>query len=94
MVRFDSIPHSESYVYEVQYTADSSHTNSDYFYSYGGSVPMQKEYPRIAGVGCFGKDSTKDKDDLRNALIAQDPDILVLQGDQTYFHTNVSVDNS
>ncbi|KAG7361567.1 PhoD-like phosphatase [Nitzschia inconspicua] len=88
-VRFDSIPHTESYVYEVQYTADSNHYSSDYFYNYGGSIPMQKDYPRIAGVGCFGKDSTKNKDELRDAIIAQDPDILVLQGDQTYFHTNL-----
>jgi hypothetical protein len=90
LVRFDDIPHSESYQYEVQYTADPTYVQSEAFYSYSGSVPIQKDYPRIAGVGCFGVDSTKNKDELRDAIIAQNPDIVVLQGDQTYFHSNVS----
>jgi hypothetical protein len=90
LVRFDDIPHSESYMYEVKYTVDPTQIESQTSYFYSGSVPIQKDYPRMAGVGCFGVDSTKNKDDLREAIIAQDPDIVILQGDQTYFHSNVS----
>jgi hypothetical protein len=89
LVRFDSIPHSEAYTYEVQYAADPSGA-SNAFYVYGGNVPIQKDYPRIAAASCFGKDSTKDKDEFRDAVLAQEPDLLILQGDQTYFHSDVS----
>jgi hypothetical protein len=89
LVRFENIPHSSAYTYSIHYTADK--LNQDTFYNYDGSVPIQKDYPRIAGVGCFGPDNTKNKDELQSAIIAQDPDLLVLQGDQTYFHDDVSV---
>ncbi|KAL3913192.1 MAG: hypothetical protein SGILL_006588 [Bacillariaceae sp.] len=89
LVQFGNIPHDQEYTYEIQYTADASQ-DGNHFYKYDGMVPMQKDYPRIAGVGCFGPDGTKNKDALRDAIIAQNPDLVVFQGDQTYFHEDVS----
>lgn len=77
LIRFNKVPHSEEYEYEVEYTADTNRDQPRAFYTYGGMIPQQKEYPRIAAVGCFGPDSRKNKDDLRNAIIEQEPDILV-----------------
>jgi hypothetical protein len=88
-VRFDNIPHSQSYTYEVLYTADADQ-NSNAFYSYSGNVPMQKDHPRVAALGCLGPDNTKDKSELVSRILEEDPDILLMQGDQTYFHEDVS----
>jgi hypothetical protein len=89
LVRFDSIPHTEEYTYEVQYAVDPTGKNTT-FYSYGGNVPMQKDFPRIAATSCYGPDRTYKKGGFRAALRKQEPDILLLQGDQTYFHSDVS----
>jgi hypothetical protein len=84
-LRVDSLP-SDEYDYAVVYEASPEVT-----YTYKGKVPApNKEYPRIAAMGCFGFDLTWDKSDLVASTLYETPDLLVLQGDQTYFHHALS----
>jgi alkaline phosphatase D len=47
-------------------------------------------YPKIAAMGCFGTDSTWRKPELQAAVLAEQPDLLLLQGDQSYLHYNIA----
>ena len=80
----DDLPHNEEYTYSVTYRP--KRWGSDVEYSYDGSIPMQVSLPRIAALGCFGQDAVKEKDALVDAVLSHSPDLVVLQGDQTYAH--------
>lgn len=58
-------------------------------YVYSGQIPKQVGYPRIAALGCFGFDNTKNKSKLVEAVLDTKPDLLVLSGDQTYLHDHL-----
>jgi len=83
-LRIDALP-SDEYNYSVIYEANPE---LGIIYTYEGKIPApnKKEYPRIAAMGCFGPGTTIDKSDLVAATLKQQPDLLVFQGDQTYFH--------
>jgi hypothetical protein len=76
---------ADSFSYEVRYHPDPE-TLPNVMYTYEGSVPRPVDYPKVLTMGCFGPDSTKDKPELMNAVTEVSPDLVVLQGDQTYFH--------
>lgn len=82
--RLDNIPQDEAYTYEVRYSP-----NKKTLYTYDGEIPLQQGKPLISALSCFGKDNTMNKDDLVNAVLKHNPDLIVLQGDQTYFHNEL-----
>jgi phosphodiesterase/alkaline phosphatase D-like protein len=50
---------------------------------------VPRENPRIVGLGCFGPDTKTEKDKLVAAVNALNPDLILLQGDQTYSHSDL-----
>jgi hypothetical protein len=87
LIRIDDLPQSEAYSFHVEYKPNMD--VSSVLYTYEGVIPKQEGYPRIAAMGCFGMDSTRDKSELVNAVAAESADMLILQGDQTYFGANL-----
>jgi hypothetical protein len=83
-VRIDPLP-TDDYRYVVEYRPDA--TFLDLVYRYEGLVQAPHGYPRVAALGCFGFDVTMHKYELLQALHMERPDLLVLQGDQTYAKT-------
>jgi len=78
----------DDYSYEVVYQPNAK--DSDLVYTYGGKIPLPKENPRIAALGCFGYDGhNTEKKSLIDAVQSQGPDLLLLQGDQTYVHDHL-----
>jgi len=88
LFRIDDLPASEPYVYQVSYKPDPDFL-PDLVYSYEGLIPIPSSSPRIAAMGCFGPDNTWVKSSLVTAVLSMTPDLLVLQGDQTYLHSNM-----
>jgi len=84
LFRIEDLPQTEDYKYTVSYIPAPG-TSPDLVYTYGGSIPIPRDYPTVAALGCFGPDSTKWKRSLVDSVLALQPDIIVLQGDQTYF---------
>ncbi|GKZ00755.1 hypothetical protein MPSEU_001027300 [Mayamaea pseudoterrestris] len=82
-IRVAGLDVSHDYSYQVQYYPDpTNHPRSVFLYA--GSILKQKTYPRIAAISCFGPDDTKDKVALVQSVLDTKPDLLILQGDQTY----------
>lgn len=82
-VQMDNVDSARDYFYEVSYQIDPNDSvNTSIVYP--GIIPRQVDFPRIAALSCFGEDDTKDKDELVDAILEAKPDLLVLQGDQTY----------
>ena len=76
LARLVNLSHQQTYSFEVIYHPYPNN-ESDLIYTYNGIVPQQVDYPRIAAMGCFGKDNTKDKSELVNAVASESADILV-----------------
>ena len=82
-IRIAELTTNHDYEYQVQYAPDpTNHPRRVYIYK--GRIPKQKSYPRIAGLGCFGADDSKEKNEFVQAMLDSKPDLVVLQGDQTY----------
>jgi PhoD-like phosphatase len=85
----------QDYAYEIQYQPNHHHGNATtgneamITYSYDGVIPVPRENPRVVGIGCFGFDAKMDRDSLVAAVNALKPDLVVFQGDQTYFHSDL-----
>jgi PhoD-like phosphatase len=84
----------QDYAYEIQYqprqdNAPSGGNEATISYTYDGVIPVPRQNPRIVGLGCFGPDTTTNKDSLVSAVNALKPDVIALQGDQAYFHDNL-----
>jgi hypothetical protein len=85
----------QDYAYEIQYqpkkytAANTAGDEPTIIYTYDGMIPVPREDPRIVGLGCFGFDAKTEKDSLVAAVNALNPDLVVLQGDQTYFHSDL-----
>ena len=81
LARMDNLSHNEAYAFEVMYHPDpndnNNNNNNNLVYTYDGFIPQQVGYPRIAAMGCFGKDNTKDKSELVRAVASESADILV-----------------
>jgi hypothetical protein len=76
---------TDDYEYEVVYSP--KHNATDLQYTYVGEIPLPKADPSIAALGCFGPDDTDkelDKIKLVASVKNQNPDLLLLQGDQVY----------
>jgi hypothetical protein len=86
-IRFDLLDQTQEYLYTVHYAPNA--LDASLLYNYSGIIPTQSNNPRIAAMSCFGYDDTAEKESLVSALKAQRPDLIVLQGDQTYFHTQL-----
>jgi PhoD-like phosphatase len=87
--RIDQLPTTRSYSFRVIYKPNQS-TFPDLEYEYWGRIPAQVSFPKIAAMGCFGPDSTWEKPELLAAVLSEKPDLLVLQGDQTYGMDNLA----
>ena len=83
----DGIPQDEVYTYVVSYYPKL--WSQELLYTYDGEIPLQEGKPKIAALSCFGRDDTMSKDELVDAVLHRNPDLIVLQGDQTYFHTEL-----
>jgi PhoD-like phosphatase len=83
----------QDYAYEIQYQPEQDTAAGDneatISYKYNGVIPVPRQNPRIVGLGCFGYDTKTEKDSLVAAVNALNPDVIVLQGDQTYFHADL-----
>lgn len=75
LIRIDNLSNNEAYSFQVSYQPDP--TSADLVYTYDGVIPKQQGYPKIAALEYFGKDSTKDKSELVEAVISTAPDMLV-----------------
>jgi hypothetical protein len=84
-LRMPSMDAAQDYTYEVTYQPKPDGV-SKFSYKYNGNIPKQVAYPRIAALSCFGVDDAKDKALLIQALVESKPDLLSLQGDQTYMN--------
>jgi hypothetical protein len=72
-------------MYEIKYQPDPY--NSVLIFTYNGFLPAPVDDPTIVVMGCFGLDgSNTQKESLVAAVYDKTPDLLVLQGDQTYYH--------
>jgi hypothetical protein len=87
--RLDRLPSKRNYRFRVVYQPDPSQIPS-LEYEYWGHIPAQASYPKIAAMGCFGADTTWKKPELQAAVLAERPDLLILQGDQSYLHYNIA----
>jgi len=94
-VRIDHLPEDVEYSYVVSYQPDVTIMKNG-VYNYGGNIPAQpvesKGYPRVAALGCFGKDSTRDRTDFVQAVLSEKPDLVVVQGDVSYNKSQVAYD--
>ena len=84
-VRVSGLDPRADYTFEVHYKSDPAN-ESNPSYNYTGEIPRQVDFPRVTALSCFGRDDTKDKTDLIRAIVAAKPNILALQGDQTYMN--------
>jgi PhoD-like phosphatase len=87
--RIDKLPTQRRYSFRVIYEPNPS-MFPDLEYVYQGQIPAQVSFPKIAAMGCFGPDSTWEKPELQAAVLAERPDLLVLQGDQVYGTDNLA----
>eukprot|EP00966_Prymnesium_polylepis_P142298 3285723-Prymnesium_polylepis.1 len=78
--RLNNVPPGQ-YDYSVTYAPGNGRIDQ-----YTGVIPAPVADPRMAAMGCFGFDDTKDKSALVRAVLSTNPDIIVLHGDQTYQH--------
>lgn len=81
--RIEKISPDEDVIFDITYRPGPA-TLPSRIYSYSGSIPHQRAYPRIVALSCFGADNTRDKSSLIRAIKETQPDLLALQGDQTY----------
>lgn len=86
-VRIDALP-TGNYDYLVEYQPMQG--SSDLVYLYDGIVKAPHGYPRVAAMGCFGQDATSDKTKFVESVKEEKPDLVLLQGDQTYFSKSLS----
>jgi phosphodiesterase/alkaline phosphatase D-like protein len=93
--RIDNLVTTRDYIYRVNYQPAARRSSSggpsiSLKNSYYGMIPKQALYPKIVALGCFGPDSTWQKNELVQAVLAQNPDLLLLQGDQVYGKDNLA----
>jgi len=86
--RIDFVSEKESWSYHVRYRPKKN-GDEDPTYIYDGFIPKPVDYPRVASVGCFGMDKTKDKTELVDAVLSTSPDLIILSGDMTYNHKSL-----
>ncbi|GKY95923.1 hypothetical protein MPSEU_000552900 [Mayamaea pseudoterrestris] len=82
-VRASGLNANRDYTYEIVYPPDVSGAIKT-TYTYSGNIPKQVTYPKIATLSCFGIDDTKNKSQLVQAVLESKPNLVALQGDQTY----------
>jgi hypothetical protein len=82
----------QDYTYTIRYQPNTGGDKKEIIaYKYDGMIPVPRENPRIVGLGCFGVDNKIEKDSLVSAVNALSPDLIILQGDQTYFHDDLGL---
>jgi hypothetical protein len=75
---------NDEFMYEIQYQPDPN--NSALIFTYDGFLPAPVDNPRIVALGCFGLDKTNTQKESLVVARHNSPDLLLLQGDQTYYH--------
>lgn len=81
----NNLIHKKNKEKENTHSSDSKNV----IYIYEGTIPKPQKYPRIAALGCIGRDDTMHKTELVDSVLSTSPTMVVLTGDQTYFHWNL-----